>query len=212
MAQEAMSKYRQFGFLVDAGVEVSPDEYLTKPGKIDDLLRKGAIYKDKKKRFWVDGHGHTCFTIYAKGLHITNGDRPIYWQWTTDSDRIEVAKALKARWLEVKGSFWTMDLSPETLYKVSFLTRMEGSQGTSVNSMAEHTVSLRLTLPDGNNQERQAILPKKEGQPPGPWHELEVGLFTVTTDNVGKMEFSMQRSFGRWMGGLVIGGVEIKPV
>jgi len=44
-----MSKYRQIGFLMEAGQDVDPNEYLTDSTRIQNLLRGGVDYKDKKK-------------------------------------------------------------------------------------------------------------------------------------------------------------------
>ncbi|XP_010033716.2 protein PHLOEM PROTEIN 2-LIKE A1 [Eucalyptus grandis] len=203
MAQPwAMSKYRQIGFLMEAGQDVDPNEYLTNPTRINNLLRQGVDYKDKKKRYWIDGQDRDCFAIYAKGLNITNSDRPVYWQWLTDSDGNEMAKVVKTRWLEVRGSFWTMNLSPNVPYKVAFKLKM----ATSSSTMRGQTVNLKLSLPDGTYQEKQAILPGSHDS----WEELEVGQFTMTAQNVGKMEFGMEQLFGRWRDGLIIKSVEIK--
>ncbi|KAL3720748.1 hypothetical protein ACJRO7_005542 [Eucalyptus globulus] len=196
-----MSKYRQIGFLMEAGQDVDPNEYLTDSTRIQNLLRGGVDYKDKKKRYWVDEQGRDCFAIYARGLDITNSDRPVYWQWLTDSDGNEMARVVKTRWLEVRGSFWTMNLSPNVLYKVAFKLKML----TSSSTMRGQTVNLKLSLPDGTYQERQANLPSHDS-----WEELEVGRFTMTAQNVGKMEFAMEQLFGRWREGLIIKSVEIK--
>ncbi|KAK3410684.1 hypothetical protein EUGRSUZ_J02620 [Eucalyptus grandis] len=203
MAQPwAMSKYRQIGFLMEAGQDVDPNEYLTNSSRIENLLRQGVDYKDKKKRYWVNPNGHDCFAIYARGLNITNSDRPVYWQWSTDSDGNEMAKVVKTRWLEVRGSFWTMNLSPNVRYKVAFQLKM----ATSSSSMRGQTVNLKLSLPDGTYQEGQANLPSSHDS----WEELEVGQFTMTAQNVGKMEFAMEQLFGRWRDGLIIKSVQIK--
>ncbi|XP_039157434.1 protein PHLOEM PROTEIN 2-LIKE A1-like [Eucalyptus grandis] len=203
MAQPwAMSKYRQIGFLMEAGQDVDPNEYLTNPTRINNLLREGVDYKDKKKRYWIDDQDRDCFAIYAKGLNITNSDRPVYWQWLTDSDGNEMAKVVKTRWLEVRGSFWTMNLSPNVLYKVAFKLKM----ATSSSTMLGQTVNLKLSLPNGTYQEKQAILPGSHDF----WEELEVGQFTMTAQNVGKMEFGMEQLFGRWRDGLIIKSVQIK--
>ncbi|KAL3720502.1 hypothetical protein ACJRO7_005337 [Eucalyptus globulus] len=205
MAQPwAMSKYRQIGFLMEAGQDVDPNEYLTNSSRIESLLRGGVDYTDKKKRYWVDEHGRDCFAIYARGLNITNSDRPVYWQWLTDSDGNELAKVVKTRWLEIRGSFWTMNLSPNAVYKVAFRLKME----TSSSTMGGQTVNLKLSLPDGTYQERQETLPVSHDS----WGELEVGQFTMTAQNVGKMEFAMEQLFGRWRDGLIIKSVEIKAV
>ncbi|KAF8011297.1 hypothetical protein BT93_J1799 [Corymbia citriodora subsp. variegata] len=177
-----MSKYRQIGFLMEAG-------------------KTRCYYKDKKKRYWVDANGHDCFAIYARGLNITNSDRPVYWQWITDSDGIEMAKVVKTRWLEIRGSFWTMNLSPSVKYKVSFQLKME----KPLSTMRGQTVNLKLTLPDGSYKETQAQLPQSHDS----WTELEVGSFMMTAQNVGKMEFAMEQLFGRWRDGLIIKRVNI---
>lgn len=44
-----MSKYRQIGFLMEAGQDVDPNEYQNNPEKINKLLSDGVDYKDKKK-------------------------------------------------------------------------------------------------------------------------------------------------------------------
>ncbi|KAF7847867.1 hypothetical protein BT93_L2497 [Corymbia citriodora subsp. variegata] len=202
MAQPwAMSKYRQIGFLMEAGQDVDPNEYLTNPNKINQLLHDGVIYKDKKKRYCVDNQQHDCFEIYARGLNITNSDRPVYWQWITDSDGIEMAKVVKTRWLEIRGSFWTMNLSPSVKYEVTFKLKM-----TPSSNMKGQSVNMKLTLPDGSNQEKQATLPQSQDK----WEELQVGSFNMTAQNVGKMEFAMEQLFGRWRDGLIIKSVEIK--
>ncbi|KAL3720503.1 hypothetical protein ACJRO7_005337 [Eucalyptus globulus] len=199
MAQPwAMSKYRQIGFLMEAGQDVDPNEYLTNSSRIESLLRGGVDYTDKKKRYWVDEHGRDCFAIYARGLNITNSDRPVYWQ----CDGNEMARVVKTRWLEVRGSFWTMNLSPNVPYKVAFKLKM----ATSSSTIRGQPVNLKLSLPDGTYQERQANLPVSHDS----WGELEVGRFPMTAQNVGKMEFAMEQLFGRWRDGLIIKSVEIK--
>ncbi|KAL3720746.1 hypothetical protein ACJRO7_005540 [Eucalyptus globulus] len=135
------------------------------------------------QRCWVDGkEERDCFAIYAGGLNIAYfGSGSL-----TGSDSIEIAKVVKTRWLEVRDSFWKLNLSLNVWYKVSFQTRMRcplaqwrGRRGTRD--------WLSLTGPTKRSKR----------------NELDVGRFFMTEQNVGKMEFALEQLFGRWRTGVL---------
>ncbi|KAL3720470.1 hypothetical protein ACJRO7_005309 [Eucalyptus globulus] len=167
--------------------------------------------KDKLHTKYWNENGRDCYEIYAKGLNIDNSQIRDYWQWTTSTrDGVEVAEAVKVKWLGVNGSFKTINLTYEVEYKVSFLLRTKSptpSTSTSVGNMKQQKVNLTLTLPNGTNQENQLWLPETSEQ----WQEREAGHFKMTTEVVGEMKFAMWQQFDSWMGGLIIKGVLIKP-
>ncbi|KAI6671460.1 hypothetical protein NL676_006345 [Syzygium grande] len=130
--------------------------------------------------------GRDCFEIYAKGLHITLGDRPVYWQWKTDSDNhgIEMAELVK--------------------------TSLVSGEVAGLEQHEEADSEPETDSPDGSIQEGQAELPDEVGTEK--WHELEVGRFHMSERNAGEMLFAMEQSFDRWRKGLFIKSVEIKAI
>ncbi|CAM8927179.1 unnamed protein product [Rhodiola kirilowii] len=124
-----------------------------------EQLHEGVFLNNKKK----------CFTVYARDLSITWSTDGQFWQWLPEKDMrdilIEVAKLENVCWLEVHGKFEMSKLSPNVLYEVGFIVKMEElAYGWEV------PVNLRLTLPNGRKQESKVNLMEK---PEGHWIQIQ---------------------------------------
>ncbi|KAG2688077.1 hypothetical protein I3760_09G077300 [Carya illinoinensis] len=176
--------------------------------KLYDQLCSGLLLNQKRKKYWVDKNSNNCFFLYARNLTITWIEDKRYWQWRsiqeTRDEVIDVAELLNVCWLEVRGKFHTANLSPGTLYELAFVVKLKDpAYGWEV------PVNVRLTLPDGNKQERKENLMKK---PRGDWIEIPVGEFVTSPKNTGEIEFSIyEYEVGDWKRGLVVKGITIRP-
>ncbi|XP_022719932.1 protein PHLOEM PROTEIN 2-LIKE A1-like [Durio zibethinus] len=181
-----------------------------------DLKRKAGATdtnevfpQHKMKKAWEDAKsGHKCFVLYARSLHIIWSDHE-YWMWEsfkeTSDEKIEVARLRTVCWLEVKGKFKILDLSPGTVYEVVYVVML-----TKEASGWELPVKLKLSLPDGKVQERQVSLLQK---PRGQWMELGLGHFcTGENGETGEVCFDLYEIGGHWKSGLVIKGAILRPI
>ncbi|XP_031250246.1 protein PHLOEM PROTEIN 2-LIKE A1-like isoform X2 [Pistacia vera] len=105
---------------------------------------------------------------------------------------------------EVKGKFNTMNLTPATLYQVSFTLMMKDE----AQNGWEDPVNLKLFLPNETSEVRKEYLNKR---PKNQWIEILVGTFTTTYMDSGDIEFSMYEFGKRLKKGIVILGAVIKP-
>ena len=115
-----------------------------------------------------------------------------------------MAELIDVCWLEVRGRFDIKSLSPGILYQVSFLVMLKDSAyGWEV------PINFRLVLPGGKIQEHKENL---KDMIKNRWIEIPAGVFVVTAQDSGEMEFSIYGfQGGSWKRGLVIKGVVIKP-
>ncbi|KAK0602347.1 hypothetical protein LWI29_032527 [Acer saccharum] len=162
-------------------------------------------HKSKKK--WIDNKsGCHCFMLYSRSLYITCGHSQ-YWTWNcfkeTSDDNIEVAKLSHVCWLDVRGKFRISDLSPGIVYEVVYVVKLtKGASGW------EFPITLRLSLPSGEVQDRQVSLLEK---PRGKWIELNVGNFLTRTGETREVCFDIYQHGGHWKTGLIIRGAILRP-
>lgn len=117
---------------------------------------------------------------------------------------MEMAVLLDVCWLEIKGTFRTIALSPGTLYEVAFVVKMRETKN-GWNSL----VIVELTLPDGKCQTSERFL--GDIRIDDDWAEVLVGEFTMSATTVGELAFSLSETTGQWKSGLVIKGVILRP-
>ncbi|KAL6201654.1 hypothetical protein ACLB2K_025366 [Fragaria x ananassa] len=171
-------------------------------------LYAGILLNQKRKKYWVDKKSNNCFMVYPRDLAITWAEDNRYWHWPsleeTNNVFIDAAELLNVCWLEVHGKIDSTKLSPGTLYEVVFIVMLKAAAyGWKV------PVNVRLTLPDGNKQERKADLNKI---PIEKWTEIPVGEFRASPGLLGNIEFSMyEYEDGKWKSGLLIKGVAVRP-
>ncbi|KAK1576292.1 hypothetical protein Q3G72_012684 [Acer saccharum] len=122
---------------------------------------------------------------------------------SSDAD-VDVAELKKVCWLEIHAKFDTTNLTPGALYQVAFVIKMDEScYGW------DHPVNVRLRLPDGTvkkHRQNFRLKPKNE------WIDIPVDDFTLTPQNTGEIDISMDEYEGEnWKSGLIIKAVTIKP-
>ncbi|KAL1321211.1 hypothetical protein HN51_065947 [Arachis hypogaea] len=177
--------------------------------KLLDQLYSGVFLDHNTKKYWIEEKSNSnCFMLYARALSITWAENQHYWKWVTQKESsgtiIEVAELERVCWLEVHGKFDTRNLSPGTLYEVSFIVMLKDpAQGWEV------PVNVRLVLPGGKKQQhKESLIEKLRMQ----WIEIPVGEFVASEKDGGEMEVSLyEYEGGMWKQGLVIKGVAIKP-
>ncbi|XP_031260933.1 protein PHLOEM PROTEIN 2-LIKE A1-like isoform X2 [Pistacia vera] len=136
-------------------------------------------------KFWVDMLSHkNCFMLFARELSYPKGNLFLHSIILDSSPRIDVAELQDSQSFEVKGKFNTMNLTPATLYQVSFTLMMKDE----AQNGWEDPVNLKLFLPNETSEVRKEYLNKR---PKNQWIEILVGTFTTTYMDSGDIEFSM---------------------
>ncbi|KAI6706242.1 hypothetical protein NL676_009204 [Syzygium grande] len=179
-----------------------PDQYRSiLRGSDSPTISKYSVENKSKKN---------CFMMYARGFSIAWADNNSYWKWVTEKDvpsdavLVEMAELLKVCWLEVHSKFDVSNLCQATTYEVVFVIKLASS-----GDGWEVPVNFRVTLPGGNNQERQENLKEK---PREEWIEITAGEVNTLECKEGEMEVSMfETEGGKWKRGLVLRGVLIRP-
>ena len=112
----------------------------------------------------------------------------------------------KVCWLDVNGKFDTRELTPETMYEIAYVVKLEDTA-----SGWETPVNLKLTLPNSSSrpQERSVSLKVHIGKW---WVDIPAGEFRTSPENAGEISFSMYETRSNlWKTGLFVKGVEIRP-
>ncbi|GFZ02691.1 hypothetical protein Acr_15g0012990 [Actinidia rufa] len=156
---------------------------------------------------WVDEKsGHSGFMLYPRSLYITWGHTE-HWDWKcfkeTSDENIEVARLSHVCWLDVRGKLQISDLSPGTVYEITYVVKLEKRA-----SGWELPIKLRLSLPDGTVKVRQVSLFEK---PRGRDIELQVGTFEAQENEEREVCFDLYEHGGHWKSGLIIKGAVVKP-
>lgn len=114
-----------------------------------------------------------------------------------------MAKLMMVSWLDIKGNFRTINLSPGTLYEIVFeVKKFEGDYPSDFD--------FDLVI---NPQHSKALTRTEslEGKPLEEWFELVVGEFRMSPEYVGNMEFGMERHDWHWKSGLAVKCAIIRP-
>ncbi|KAK2634957.1 hypothetical protein Ddye_029749 [Dipteronia dyeriana] len=139
------------------------------------------------------------------GVFLNQKRQAITISFGSDSDAdVDVAQLKNVCWLEIHAKFDTTKLTPGALYQVAFVIKMDEScYGWN------HPVNVRLRLPDGTMKQHQQnfrLKPKNE------WIDIPVDEFTLTPQNTGEIDISMDEyKGGNWKSGLIIKAVTIQP-
>ncbi|WCJ44657.1 F-box family protein [Euphorbia peplus] len=184
--------------------------------------------------------GKTCFMLSPRDLEIVWGDTPSYWKWTSDqtSRFSEVAELVNICWFEIMGEFDTKLLSPSTMYSVFLVFKVKetaygldaptvamlafGGEGvirSRRNIYLEGTMGYRRPrrwLSGGDMQSlefvaRRELLRRFPGEREDGWIEVELGQFFNRGQSDLKIRVAEVEG-GHWKSGLVVGGIEIRPV
>ncbi|XP_039170583.1 F-box protein At2g02240-like [Eucalyptus grandis] len=138
----------------------------------------------------------------------------------------EVAELIKVLWLEIRGTISSRMLSPRTLYAAYLVFKLTGNYNgfelprfevgagfvgdeagkreRSVVYLSRSYASVRLC--------RWDIIPILPEERRDGWSEIELGEFLTKDVQDGEVEMSVQDARGnRWMVGLVVEGIEIRP-
>ncbi|GMY35119.1 protein phloem protein 2-like a1 [Fagus crenata] len=190
------------------------------PDKLCDELYAGVFLKKNTlassisispHKYFVDKKlNKNCFEMFARELYICWAEDPQYWQWTKEKDTrgedIEVAKLVDVCWLEIQGTFRTIDLSLGTVYEVVFIVKM--LKHNSWFGEENNSVTLTIILPRSKSLTRNEKLNKK---PCEEWIEIQVGEFIISPENVGDITFKLDDRSSRWKTGLVLKCAIIRP-
>lgn len=105
-------------------------------------------------------------------------------------------------WLEVKGTIWTVDLSPETLYEIVFVIKIIGG------NISQFSMKLTMTCPNKESEKHHESLKEK---PSDEWIEIWVGDFRMSPEMVGHLKFSLDATDQIYKNGLVVKCAIIRP-
>ncbi|GLT63114.1 hypothetical protein SLA2020_356990 [Shorea laevis] len=179
-----------------------------------------VLIEDGKKSFSLHKRsGKKCYMLAARDLSIIWGDTPRYWSWNSvpDSRFPEVAKLLAVCWFDIRGMISTCKLSSMTHYRAYLVFKLtatvygfgnepiEATIQLSGTGDLQRTVFLHAEGEDVQNDYRYPI-EREDG-----WLELELGEFFNEGGQDGKLEIRIFRFNGRWKGGVIIEGIEIRP-
>ncbi|KAJ0081270.1 hypothetical protein Patl1_11854 [Pistacia atlantica] len=118
---------------------------------LDAILKEGDSQIDTSSDNLMEQlQGGICLNqsklISARSLSIVWGDDSRYWKWTCRPNTkdhcrpVEVAELLNVCWLDVSKKFPATNLTPRTVYQVSFVLMMkDGEYG-----FANHPVNFKL--------------------------------------------------------------------
>eukprot|EP00268_Persea_americana_P050271 TRINITY_DN5450_c0_g1_i6.p1 TRINITY_DN5450_c0_g1~~TRINITY_DN5450_c0_g1_i6.p1 ORF type:complete len:293 (-),score=52.37 TRINITY_DN5450_c0_g1_i6:282-1160(-) len=176
------------------------------------------IIDEGKMSFSIDKMScRKCYMLSARKLEIIWGWDPRYWNWTShpESRFHEVAELLQVCWLHINGKIDAHILSPKTTYKVYLVIKFsEDALGlnhaeTSVKLGSHESnkiVFLLEAVPDGVDGRVPQV--RSDG-----WMEIEMGEFFNDEGEEGDVEmtFKQTKDLG-WKSGLIIQGMEIRPV
>ncbi|KAL3736712.1 hypothetical protein ACJRO7_025625 [Eucalyptus globulus] len=160
--------------------------------------------------FSLDRHnGKKCIMLSARALSITGNDRLIM-----RSERAlfaEVAELIKVLWLEIRGTISSRMLSPRTLYAAYLVFKLTGNYNGF--ELPRFEVGAGFVGDEAGKRERSVVyLSRSYASRRDGWSEIELGDFLTKDVQDGEVEMSVQDARGnRWMVGLVVEGIEIRP-
>ncbi|KAF7825164.1 putative ripening-related protein 1 [Senna tora] len=124
----------------------------------------------------------------------------------------QVAKLNYVWWFEVKGSFQTKHLSPNTAYAVFFVFKFEREKRGFKDKYVEFTVNYEGSI---NGSLKRLILDPPENavqQREDGWMEVEMGDFFNENEHDDLVQFRIWETDGFYTKeGLVVEGVEFRP-
>lgn len=186
--------------------------------------------------------GKKCYMLSARELYIVWEDNPNYWKWTSlpESRFAEVAELLSVCWLEIRGTIDSRVLSSKTTYKAYLIIKLTeeaygldfpSEMGVKLGGHASTNTSYLQGERDPSRTYRhwdvldrlnmwhsaQAVSSRINGRVPQArsdgWMEIEIGEFFNDEGEDGKVEMSlMEVKGGNWKAGLIVEGMEIRPV
>ncbi|XP_047159429.1 F-box protein PP2-B10-like [Vigna umbellata] len=198
--------------------ECSLPNYPSKKALYLALADHPVIIDEGKKSFQLEKKsGKKCYMLAARALSIVWGGTEQYWNWTTDPDSRfpEVAELRDVCWLEIRGVFNTLTLSPDTQYAAYFVFKMINPSGfrnrrveVSVDFNGDDTKNVCL---DGSSDgTRVAGLQRPSLRSDG-WLEIEMGdFFNVGLEDEVQMSVKEVKG-GNWKSGLFVEGIEVRP-
>uniref|UniRef100_A0A7N2L547 Phloem protein 2 n=1 Tax=Quercus lobata TaxID=97700 RepID=A0A7N2L547_QUELO len=132
-----------------------------------------------------------CFCCsFGVGRSTTGCIKYLNWSISKASrfssgEDIEVAELKKAycSWLEISGKIETIDLSPQTLYEIVFVIKIEDP------SVWDFMVRLVIVTPSKKWLSRYENL---KGKPSNEWFEILVGEYRTSPGDVGLVELRME--------------------
>ncbi|GLT68441.1 hypothetical protein SLA2020_406730 [Shorea laevis] len=189
------------------------------------LCDNPILIGDGNRSFAIDKlSGKKCYMLGARELSIAWGDNPRYWDWIPSAELpvllqsrfSEVAHLLEVCWLEIRGRIETNILSPNTRYGAYFIYTIEGH-------FHRLYIPAKVSIKFENENEGNATIAylqpdtpeEHDGQHPhrreDMWFEIEIGeFFNGQVDSV--VEMHLIGIAGNWKSGLVVHGIELRPI
>ncbi|KAG0448910.1 hypothetical protein HPP92_027596 [Vanilla planifolia] len=156
---------------------------------------------------------HDVVHISAKALKIVWGNDSRFWQWLKISRHESCfkvgAELIQVNWMEVKGllDLHKYPLKLHKTYEVVYLIKFKA------DAFGWHSapITFELSTADGKKNTSEILDHYKKDD--HLWHEICGGEFNLGSSNsLGKIEFSMKEvKTDWWKGGIIIGGVIIRP-
>ncbi|KAJ4901243.1 F-box protein PP2-B10 [Raphanus sativus] len=190
------------------------------------FCEESVLIDDGTKSFWLDkASGKKCIMLSAMNISIMWGDTPQYWEWVTfpEARFKRVAKLLDLCWFEIRGRTNTGVLSPRTRYSAYIVFKkvnhcnsledvsIEAGVGVVGNEASTRFIYFDARV-DGLSLRRRRRRPheRRDG-----WMEIELGEFfsgghIMNSDEIEMSAF--ETKLGHWKSGLIIQGIEIRPV
>ncbi|KAJ9167091.1 hypothetical protein P3X46_021767 [Hevea brasiliensis] len=205
------------------------------------LCQNPILIDDGKKSFTLDKWtGKKCYMLSARDLTIVWGDTPTYWRWVSDPDSRfkEVAELISVCWLEICGKINTQMLSPAAMYTAYLVFKLT----KEAYGLQSHPAKVSVGLAGSESFTRSVFLDVKREQRRGSfnrrgnfgllasvpnagsdggypkeradgWLEIKLGEFFNKEGEDGELEMSvLELKGGHWKGGLVVQGIEIRPI
>ncbi|CAN6362985.1 unnamed protein product [Urochloa humidicola] len=188
-----------------------------------------ALLEDGLTSAWLDRKtGAKCYMVAARAMRIIWGDTPDYWRWIPrqDSRFATCAELLAVCWLDIAGTIASRMLSGDTRYAAYLVFKMDDDcygldsplQVASV-SIGEDTSThpVRLQIHAGeeeNDATEQEVPPRLPLERPDGWMEVELGdWYNHGSDDIEVCASVKETTYGgNWKKGLIIQGLEIRPI
>ncbi|CAI0441966.1 unnamed protein product [Linum tenue] len=204
-----------------------PPSFYTKKGLFRTLCTRPIVFDDCRKSICLDRKsGNKCYMLAARDLSIESSGSPHHWAWIkhNGSRFPEVAELKSVPALVIRGEITASMLSPATTYvaclvyelksNVSGCLLVDISVSIARTAILAPTICLKPNVGSHNHHENGSemlgVRRPKSRRSDG-W--LEVELYSHEgSKNCGSEAISIQVKGGQTQGGIIIQGIEIRPM
>ncbi|GLT95488.1 hypothetical protein SLE2022_131680 [Rubroshorea leprosula] len=171
------------------------------------LIEDGKMSLSLEKR-----SGKKCYMLGARSLEITWGDTPAYWKWISvpDSRFNEVTMLRQVWWFEIRGKISTSILSPATRYKAYIVLKLtDNAYGLENLPFEAYVGPVGLAGIEKSCTRTVYVGADRIDN----WFEVELGeFFNGIRGKDGELEISMMEIAGHYKCGLIVQGIDMRPV